>query len=338
LRIEATGYIPEEREISLDAQHSGYERVELTPSPVEPIQPPVVNPPVVPPTGPPVPPVTPPPPNIPPNVTLVVIGGASGVPQGQTVSLRANGTDPDGDSLRYGWQTSAGNIQDHGQTATLDTSSIPAGPVTVTVTVDDGRGLSNRDTKSFNVFVPVDPVDECQAEFRRRRFPSAINYCREAVHSRPNDPTLNLYLGQSYFNTHDYGNAQHYLVRALDLGASLSFSIQHHHAGFPSDSLCRGQISITQNQIRFQSSDNQNDGFSVPFTNLLEHGIRGADAQLHTRIQRGQDRRNYNFYSLAAQMVPVSEGSSVLRVNCNNCRPYVEVIYGVINHAKGGGQ
>jgi outer membrane protein OmpA-like peptidoglycan-associated protein len=62
------------------------------------------------------------------------------VASGQTVELRANGSDPDNDNLTYTWTATSGTVRGSGSTATYNASGVTAGNYTVTVTVDDGRG------------------------------------------------------------------------------------------------------------------------------------------------------------------------------------------------------
>lgn len=56
------------------------------------------------------------------------------------VTLAANATDPDGDTLLYTYSTTGGRIVGDGPNATLDLSGAQPGTYTVTVEVDDGCG------------------------------------------------------------------------------------------------------------------------------------------------------------------------------------------------------
>jgi outer membrane protein OmpA-like peptidoglycan-associated protein len=89
--------------------------------------------------------VSPPPPpppaaNRPPTVACETDKSTAG--PGETVRLRAVGSDPDrGDALTYVWSGSAGRVAGSGANATLDTAGVtPPATITVTVRVSDGRG------------------------------------------------------------------------------------------------------------------------------------------------------------------------------------------------------
>jgi hypothetical protein len=59
---------------------------------------------------------------------------------GSTVSLTANATDPDGDTLLYTWTTTGGRITGDGANTTWDLSGAAPGTYTASVEVDDGCG------------------------------------------------------------------------------------------------------------------------------------------------------------------------------------------------------
>jgi outer membrane protein OmpA-like peptidoglycan-associated protein len=70
---------------------------------------------------------------------------------GDTVALRANASDPDGDTLLYSWQTTGGRIVGDGPNVTFDSAGLSAGDYTVTVQVDDGCGCVSFDSKVIHV-------------------------------------------------------------------------------------------------------------------------------------------------------------------------------------------
>jgi outer membrane protein OmpA-like peptidoglycan-associated protein len=77
-------------------------------------------------------------PNQPPKVDCLTT--TVDVASGQTVELRASGSDPDNDTLTYTWTATSGSVSGSGSTATYNASGVTAGNYTVTVTADDGRG------------------------------------------------------------------------------------------------------------------------------------------------------------------------------------------------------
>ena len=79
-----------------------------------------------------------PPSNRPPSVTATC--NPCTVPAGQTTTLNASGSDPDGDSLSYQWSASQGSFNNANAASAVWTAPVQTGAVTATVTVQDGRG------------------------------------------------------------------------------------------------------------------------------------------------------------------------------------------------------
>lgn len=70
---------------------------------------------------------------------------------GETSTLRATATDPDGDALTYRWTAPSGTFGNATASSTTWTAPNDAATVTVTVTVQDGRGGSTIATVSIQV-------------------------------------------------------------------------------------------------------------------------------------------------------------------------------------------
>jgi hypothetical protein len=68
-----------------------------------------------------------------------------------SVSLSANATDPDGDTLLYTYSTTGGRITGDGPNASLDLSGVQPGTYTVTVEVDDGCGCMSFSSTTITV-------------------------------------------------------------------------------------------------------------------------------------------------------------------------------------------
>lgn len=105
--------------------------------------------------------IPPPPPNRPPTVNLEA--DKTEVVDGEPVQLFARAMDPDNDILIYTWTTSAGQLAGAGPHMTLKTTGInptvgaPPVDVTVSVTVDDGRGGYDTATRTIRVKSPPPP-------------------------------------------------------------------------------------------------------------------------------------------------------------------------------------
>jgi hypothetical protein len=108
-------------------------------------------------------------PNQPPTVNLevgavtavatnVVRSSPQTVCQGDRVALRANASDPDGDTLLYSWQSTGGRIVGDGANTAFDSAGLAPGDYTVTVQVDDGCGCVAFDTKTIRVTNCVPPM------------------------------------------------------------------------------------------------------------------------------------------------------------------------------------
>jgi outer membrane protein OmpA-like peptidoglycan-associated protein len=101
-------------------------------------------------------------PNQPPTVSLtvgavtavatnVVRASAQTVCVGDRVALRADASDPDGDTLLYSWTTTGGRVVGEGNATVFDTAGLAPGEYTVTVQVDDGCGCVAFDSKTIRV-------------------------------------------------------------------------------------------------------------------------------------------------------------------------------------------
>jgi len=116
------------------------------------------------------------PPKNPPTLSLSV--SPSSVVTGGSVNVSATCTSPDGVPVSVANYTStAGSISGNGNTATLSTAGAPAGPVTVTATCTDSRGLSSQGTTQLNIEnpppPPVDKALEARLALHSVYFPTA---------------------------------------------------------------------------------------------------------------------------------------------------------------------
>ncbi|PYQ21198.1 MAG: hypothetical protein DMF81_16150 [Acidobacteria bacterium] len=102
--------------------------------------------------------IAPPPPPPPPenhNPTVNCEIERSVISPGESVRVRANASDVDGDTLTYEWSTTAGRIVGTGSSVTFESTGMaPGSSATITVRVSDGRGGSAESTCSVRVRAP----------------------------------------------------------------------------------------------------------------------------------------------------------------------------------------
>jgi outer membrane protein OmpA-like peptidoglycan-associated protein len=120
--------------------------------------------------------VKPLPPKNPPTVSLSA--NPASVITGGSVNVSASCTSPDGVPVSVAnWASTAGTVSGSGSSATLSTAGVPAGPVTVSATCSDSRGLTGQATTQVTVEnpppPPVDKVLEARLALHSVYFPTA---------------------------------------------------------------------------------------------------------------------------------------------------------------------
>jgi outer membrane protein OmpA-like peptidoglycan-associated protein len=164
---------------------------------------------------PPPPPPAPPPPvapaNRPPTVTATC--NPCLVEPGGTLTVTAKAQDPDGDKLTYLWSGPSGTFKNPAGVETPWTAGQQEGPVTLTVTVDDGRGGKAQATVNVDVRRP--PVkqytfEDVHFDFDRSTLRAeAQRVLDEAVKAMQADPALRL---QIEGHTCNIGTAEYNLA------------------------------------------------------------------------------------------------------------------------------
>ncbi len=107
----------------------------------------------------------------------------SPVRSGERVRIRAEGSDPDGDTLTYSWRASGGQIIGTGPSVQLDTSGLSTGAYPVSVRAEDGRGAAADCSASVSVELPPPPpqaskINEC---FFRSSSARVDNVCKRIL-------------------------------------------------------------------------------------------------------------------------------------------------------------
>ncbi len=129
-------------------------------------------------------PLPPPPPaQRPPTIACSANPGT--VKPGEPSTITAEGQSPDSRPLTYSYTASAGRITPNRAQATLDTAGVPAGPISISCTVTDDRGLSASAPTTVNVEAPaVAPMaSKCGSiEFTRdKRRPGRVDNEAKAI-------------------------------------------------------------------------------------------------------------------------------------------------------------
>ena len=122
------------------------------------------------------------PPKHPP--TVACSANPTTVQAGTPATITATGQSPDNRPLTYNFTTSAGRVTPSGTQATLDTAGASAGPITVTCTATDDRGLNASSTATVNVEVPPPPPTASklnQIEFKNPKLPARVDNEAKAI-------------------------------------------------------------------------------------------------------------------------------------------------------------
>ena len=150
-----------------------------------------------PPPPPPPPAVAAPPPaaaNRPPTVTASC--DPCTVEVGRTATVTATAQDPDGDALTYQWTVPAGSLTSPTNRQTPWTAPQTVGPVTFTVTVNDGKGGTANATTTINVVRPTVQeftFEDVHFEFDRYTLKAdALRVLDEAIRAMQANPTLRI--------------------------------------------------------------------------------------------------------------------------------------------------
>ncbi|MGH9579554.1 MAG: PKD domain-containing protein, partial [Terriglobales bacterium] len=123
------------------------------------------------------------PPKRPPTITCSA--DPTTVQSGDASTLTCSCTSPDNRSLGYTWSTTGGRVIGTGNRVQLDTAGTAAGPITVSTTCTDDRGLSDSTRTKVNVEVPPPPpqaekVAECA--FTNKAKPARVdNACKATL-------------------------------------------------------------------------------------------------------------------------------------------------------------
>jgi outer membrane protein OmpA-like peptidoglycan-associated protein len=113
------------------------------------------------------------------------------------LTASADAQDPDGDTLRYRWTAPTGTFANPNDRQTPWTAPGQVGAVPLTVTVDDGKGMTATDTVTVQVIAPAAKkqmtFEDVHFDFDRYSLrPEATRLLDEAIKAMQEDPNLRL--------------------------------------------------------------------------------------------------------------------------------------------------
>ncbi len=116
---------------------------------------------------------------------------------GRQLTASADAQDPDGDTLRYRWSSPTGSFGNAGDRQTPWTAPGQVGAVPLTVTVDDGKGMTATDTITVQVIAPAAKkqfvFEDVHFDFDRYTLRAeATRILDEAIKAMSEDPSMRL--------------------------------------------------------------------------------------------------------------------------------------------------
>ena len=116
---------------------------------------------------------------------------------GRQLTASADAQDPDGDTLRYRWSAPTGTFANPADRQTPWTAPMQVGAVPLTVTVDDGKGMTASDTVTVQVIAPAAKkqitFEDVHFDFDRYTLRAeATRILDEAIKALTEDPNLRL--------------------------------------------------------------------------------------------------------------------------------------------------
>ena len=113
------------------------------------------------------------------------------------LTASADAQDPDGDTLRYRWTAPTGTFANPNDRQTPWTAPGQVGAVPLTVTVDDGKGMTATDTVTVQVIAPAAKkqmtFEDVHFDFDRYSLrPEATRLLDEAIKAMQEDPNLRI--------------------------------------------------------------------------------------------------------------------------------------------------
>jgi tRNA A-37 threonylcarbamoyl transferase component Bud32 len=176
-------------------------------------------------------------------------------------------------------------------------------------------------------------VAQAESHYRSGAYEKAIETSRSALLRNPDQPKANLVMAQSSYRLKQFAESIPYFTRAITGGQEVTLPTKHHHAGFPSDGLCEGLVTIGKTRVAFRSTSMGGHDFDVPISQILEvKNEPEKQSRVHVKVSvpKGEktDRKDYNFQNVGASLFNRSRSNvAMYSVRCLGCDDSMNVLF-----------
>lgn len=188
---------------------------------------------------------------------------------------------------------------------------------------------------------------QAEQDFRAQRHDRVITACRDILSVQPEQPRAQQLLGHSLFHTGQYAASTPHLVKALQLGETITLPVKHHHVisrtllGQANDDLCAGQFVLRKGGFEFQAAE-PSHSFQLAPAKIYELslGAHKNTPRLHTRVGllkgRKENKEDFNFFAdrAALRKRDPNQANSLTDVFCQGCQPALDAVYQVLLQLK----
>jgi serine/threonine protein kinase len=199
--------------------------------------------------------------------------------------------------------------------------------------VDVTPGENTTITLTLEALSAADLLAEGESLYRAGNMERALSTARTVLSGNAQQPKANLLAGRALYGLRQFNDSTTYLSRAVDLGEEVTLPTKHHHAGFPSDGLCEGFVSLGRAAFAFRSTTAGGHDFSVAPSKILEvknEPQKASRINVKVAITNGnkEEKKDYNFQNAGATLIDTGTSRvSIYHVACNGCDDSMNVLY-----------